>query len=150
MNTKKFIHDTKVAMLFGMILGDGWLSQSDYKYKDRTYKIYHLGISGDIEDLKTMIADARSIWGNIGKATIYTKRTHSPKYKIEGVTNHFTMNKKVSTTFCSLGMPVGKRVRLDFSLPNWIVYADNIEIKKAFISGLYAAEGDNLLFQKKR
>ena len=147
MNIENIKKDYILAMLFGMILGDGWLSVSVRSYKDWTYEAYNIGISGDVQDLQCMIVDAKAKFGDIGKAKIHSKRSFSPQYGIDGTTNYFVMNTKMAKIFKKLGMPVGNRVQQNFLLPDWITKGD-AAIKKGFISGLYAAEGDNLLFQK--
>lgn len=124
------------AELFGFMLGDGWITTK-----------YNCGFSGDPESLQIAKDDLIELYGDIGKATIVTKHTVSEKYGIEGTTSSFVCNTKIAKEFESLGMPIGKRVEQDFDIPNWILNGSN-EIKAAFLSGLYAAEGYTPCFQK--
>lgn len=121
------------AMLFGYILGDGWID------------INHLGgVSGDLEALEIIKKDMQDLFGDIGKATILCRKTSSPKYKIKGTSNQFSFNRKTSRIFIEHGMPTGKCVETDYKLPDWIING-SIEIKKAFLSGFYAAEGTKII-----
>lgn len=132
--------DELKAELFGYLLGDGWISKRNL----------NCGFSGDKESLKTIRKDLLKIFNNdIGKADIKTYETNSPKYYIYGKTNRFICNKRVANWFISLGAPIGKRVEQDFNIPNWILYGNN-SIKKAFISGIYAAEGYTPSFQNNK
>ena len=124
------------AELFGFMLGDGWITTK-----------HNCGFSGDPESLQIAKNDLIDLYGDIGKATIVTKNTVSEKYGIEGTTSSFVCNVKIAKEFESLGMPIGKRVEQDFDIPNWISNGSN-EIKAAFLSGLYAAEGYTPCFQK--
>ena len=124
------------AMLFGFMLGDGWMSQ----LSKGNYKFLNAGFSGDIESLEIARFDLQNIYNEIGKARIYTKNTFSPSYGITGTTSSFVVNQAVAKDFVNLGMPIGKRTEIEFLLPNWIV-CGNKQIKKAFLSGLYAAPG---------
>lgn len=135
------------AEIFGLILGDGWLSKSNRQHKNGNYIVYQSGVSADIEDLISVKNKMTHIFNDIGKASIRTTDTHSKEYNINGITNMVVFNKKVSTTLEEYGMPVGKRIEKNFSIPEWIVNG-SLEIKRYFISGLYAAEGDILNFQK--
>lgn len=121
------------AMLFGYILGDGWID------------INHLGgVSGDLEALEIIKKDMQDLFGNIGKATILCRKTSSPKYKIKGTSNQFSFNRKISRIFIEHGMPTGKCVETDYKLPDWIING-SLEIKKSFLSGFYAAEGTKII-----
>lgn len=128
--------------IIGYLLGDGWISISNAKNKG-----YVCGFSGDIEDLILLKNDLNILFGDIGKSTIVSKKTISPKYNIKGVSSYFTCNTKVAKYFLSLGLPYGKRVEKDFILPEFIINS-SIEEKVEFISGLYAAEGEIPKMQK--
>ena len=131
------------AMLFGFMLGDGWISK---RMVGNTIA-YNGGFSGDAESLQTAKDDLKTIYGNIGKASILKRKTSSPKYGITGTTTSFCVNKAVINNFIEIGMPIGKRVETEFILPEWIINGD-INTKKAFLSGLYAAEGFEPAMQK--
>lgn len=135
------------AEIFGLILGDGWLSKNKRKYKNSFYYVYQSGVSADIEDLIKVKNDLKNIIGNIGKANIKTTKTYSPKYNISGTTNMISFNSNVSKILEYYDMPIGRRVEQSFFIPKWIIESSN-KTKIAFLSGLYAAEGDNLIFQK--
>ena len=137
--SKKYIK----AMLFGFMLGDGWVSQ----LRKGNYKFLNAGFSGDTESLDLAKDDLRIIYGNIGKATTYIKNTSSPKYGIAGTTVSFVVNQMIGKSFVKLGMPIGKRTENEFLLPDWIINGD-FDTKRAFLSGLYAAEGFTPLMQK--
>lgn len=130
----------RISEIFGLMLGDGWVS---YSKKNNTFAC---GFSGGKEDLATLKEDLMCIFGNIGKATIFSNYTFSEKYNISGYTNQFSCNVKVARYFINLGMPVGKRVEKEYCLPDWITDGD-IKIKQKFICGLYAAEGTTPYFQ---
>ena len=126
-------NNTIFAMLFGYILGDGWID------------IHHNGgVSGDFEGLVIIKNDMQNLFKDIGLANIRQRATSSLKYGIKGITTDFAFKKSVSQIFISYGMPIGKHVEDDFYLPDWIVNG-SIKIKKAFISGFYAAEGTKLI-----
>lgn len=137
---------SKEAMLFGYLLGDGWVSVTptlNYdKQRDKHYSTTRkqCGFSGDLESLEKIKIDLIELYGDIGKATIFTANTNSPKYHINGVTNKFSCSTRIVDIFIGLGAPVGNRVENVFLLPDWIVNG-SIGVKRGFISGLYAAEG---------
>ena len=129
----------KQAMLFGYIMGDGWLSING-KHKN-------IGISGDVVDLETIKKDLIELYGDIGKATIFTDETESSKYGIKGTTNKCAFNVKIAEIFKNLGVPIGKRVEQETHIPNWILYGSN-DTKISFLSGYYAADGTRPNVQK--
>ena len=142
-----YTNNETFAMLFGLILGDGWLSKNHREgYKENTF-VYHIGVAASECDLHIIRNDCIALFGDIGKAKITTKTTCSHKYGISGTTSSFVMNTRVAKIFEEYGMPTGSRVEKEFLLPDWLVEAPG-NIKRAFISGLYAAEGDNPIFQK--
>lgn len=124
------------AMLFGFMYGDGWISA----HKNGNYICYMSGFSGDSESLEIVKQDLKEIYGHIGTAKINTRNTVSEKYNINGITSSFATTINIAKDFIKLGMPTGKKVETEFIIPDWIVNGDN-NIKAAFISGLYAAEG---------
>lgn len=125
------------AALFGFMLGDGWISSTNY----------NCGFSGDKDSLEIVKKDLTTIYSDIGKATINTRDTYSEKYDIDGTTSSFVCTINVAREFVDMGMPVGKRVEQSFDIPNWIMNGSK-KIKAAFLSGLYAAEGYTPKFQK--
>lgn len=130
---KDYKNNKIFAMLFGYILGDGWID------------VNHLGgVSGDLEALEIIKKDMQDLFGDIGKATILCRKTSSPKYKIKGTSNQFSFNRKTSRIFIEYGMPTGKCVETDYKLPDWITNG-SLEIKKSFLSGFYAAEGTKII-----
>lgn len=131
------------AMLFGYMIGDGWLSITT---REDGSTVYQSGFSGDESSLKNIKHDLMKCFGDIGKATIRTEETYSPKYEIRGTTSKFVCNVKVTKYFIDLGMPIGKRVEKEFSIPKWIINGSD-DIKKNFISGFYSAEGSTPLMQ---
>lgn len=133
----------KKAMLFGLMLGDGWISVIN----NEKYHHHASGFSGDKESLEIVKTDLIELFGDIGKAKINTRKTYSPKYNINGITSSFAVNTKISKEFISLGMPIGKRTEQEFLLPEWITKG-NKNIKISFLSGLYSAEGYTPAMQK--
>lgn len=132
------VNNIKFAELFGFMLGDGWLSLHD---NSKGSLCYNCGFSGDEKSLQNVINDLKTLFGeNIGTARIRTYSTSSDKYSIKGSTTEVSLNTKIAKTFLQFGMPIGKRVEQDYSIPDWIVNG-TLEIKIAFISGVYAAEG---------
>lgn len=117
------------SMIFGMLLGDGWISET-----------HNCGFSGDVNSLEILKNDLIELYGDIGKARIVSKQTISEKYNISGITNKFIVNKKVTDRMIELGAPIGKRVEKIYGIPEWIKNG-SLEIKKGFLSGYYAAEG---------
>lgn len=131
------------AKIFGMILGDGWLSVGVNK---RNSMYYRCGCSGDPEGLKNLQRDLTKAFG-IENGNIYTYQTSSPKYGISGTTSSINIRTAVAKELIKLGMPIGKRTEVEFLLPEWIVNG-NREVKEGFISGLFAAEGSIPKMQK--
>lgn len=134
------------AMLFGFCLGDGWLSKTKQRNHDSYY--YQIGFSGDEASLREcVLPDLEKIFGSIGKATIRTEKTNSPKYNISGTTSSFVGNTMLAREFLSMGMNYGKKVEIDYEIPEWILSGDK-NIKSEFLSGFYSAEGYTPSFQR--
>lgn len=125
------------AELFGFMLGDGWISSTNY----------NCGFSGDEKSLLLVQEDLLKIYTDIGKANINTRITESEKYSITGTTSSFICPVLIAKDFINMGMPTGKKVEQAFDIPKWILNGSK-KIKAAFISGLYAAEGYTPVFQK--
>lgn len=147
MKIKDLKNNKAFAEFFGLVFGDGWLSKNLRPYKDKWYYVYQCGVSADPEDLYEVKNQISKLFSNIGKATIRTTASYSAKYNISGVTNMVVFSKEVATTLEECEMPIGKRTEQNFYIPSWIVNGNN-DIKRYFLSGLYAAEGTSLLFQK--
>lgn len=135
--------DIRLANILGYLLGDGWISVG---INSKGSKYYVSGFGGDIEDLELIKKDLIN-YGDIGSAKIHTYNTSSEKYGIKGVSNYFICTKKITELFINKGMPIGKRVEQSFDIPESILNG-SVEIKRAFISGLYSAEGSVPTFQK--
>ena len=123
--------------IFGYLLGDGWISNRNL----------NCGFSGDRESLEKIKNDLIYLFGDIGAANIKVYKTESKKYGISGETNRFICNKKVAKQFVMWGAPIGKRVEQNYCLPDWIINGD-FDVKRSFMSGLYAAEGYKPRFAK--
>lgn len=123
------------SKIFGYILGDGWID-------------IHLnaGASGDIKGLNLIKKDINSIIPN-SCSKIKSRKTVSEKYNISGTSNQFSIRNKFTKILLKRKMPIGKRVEQQTHIPNWILNG-NLEIKRNFISGFYAAEGYIPSFQK--
>lgn len=133
----------KEAMIFGFMLGDGWISYS----KNDRQEVLQCGFSGDEESLTNLKEDLINLYGNIGTANICTRQTMSEKYNISGTTTSMVVNMTVCNRYIELGMPIGKRVEQHFLIPDWIMNGSQ-EVKSGFISGLYSAEGFTPAMQK--
>ena len=120
---------SKKAKLFGYILGDGWIDVRK-----------NLGISGDKKSLENIAADIDELFGKGSAYKRTTRETSSIKYGIYGTTSQFPCRRCVSEEFQRLGMPVGKRVNIEYLLPTWIKNGTR-KNKIDFFSGYYAAEG---------
>lgn len=128
----------KKAMLVGYLLGDGWITVG-VNGLGRNYK--NIGFSGDVCDLEVIKDDIKECFGDyVGKATIRTVESTSPKYNIKGISNSICFTVNIANEFLSLGCPFGKRTEKEFSIPEWIMKGCEDTIK-AFISGFYSAEG---------
>ena len=125
------------AELFGFMLGDGWISATNY----------NCGFSGDPDSLNIVQNDLLKLYPNCKLSKINTRETSSDKYRINGTTSSFTCPVVIAKDFIEMGMPTGKRVEKVFDIPNWILNGSK-KIKAAFLSGLYAAEGYTPTFQK--
>lgn len=124
------------AMIIGFMIGDGWISVNG-----------NAGFSGNIESLKILREDLIGLYKDIGKATIYTNETSSPKYEIEGVSNKMYINYSTRDKLIKMGAPVGNLVETEFSIPS-LIKNGSIKLKRAFISGIYCAEGYTPSVQK--
>lgn len=135
---KNFKRNKKFAMLFGYIIGDGWVSENMIG-----------GASGDYEGLSNIREDLIELFGDTKISTIRQRETSSPKYNIKGITTELYIKKAIIEIFVNHGMPIGKHVNDDFKLPDWIINGPKY-IKVAFISGFYAAEGTKLIPQSNK
>lgn len=131
------------AMIFGFMLGDGWISYS----KNDRQEVLQCGFSGDEESLINVKEDLIRLYGDIGTARINTRVTQSLKYGIIGTTTSMVVNMKICKRYIELGMPIGKRIEQEFLIPDWIMNGSN-ETKASFLSGLYSAEGFTPAMQK--
>lgn len=129
----------KEAMLFGFILGDGWISQRFYG-PNKKYSWIMGGASGDLASLEIARQDLKDLYGDIGIATLRSEESHSPSYGIRGTSNSFAFTRETCLRFIEMGMPIGKRIDQVYLIPNWIMDGP-LDIRRAFLSGFYAAEG---------
>jgi intein/homing endonuclease len=137
-----YMSEYKKAMLFGFMLGDGWIS----KFGDKSVHL-QAGFSGDEKSLQYAKDDLIELFGCIGKARINTRQTESAAYGIKGTTSSFVINTAVTRSFIEMGMPTGRRTEINYLLPEWIINGDE-SVLRGFLSGLYAAEGFTPSMQK--
>jgi len=129
-----------VAMLFGVFLGDGWISRIEKTVNGKLSYSKSGGISGDVEGLQNIKEDIQRLFPDITLGEIETKKTHSPKYGITGVTNRISIPTALLNHFIQMGHPDKRRAENQFLLPSWLMEGSN-EIKSKMISGYYCAEG---------
>ena len=117
------------SKIFGYVLGDGWIDING-----------QMGASGDYASLYNLSEDAKLLYGENSAKQITKRHTFSEKYGISGVTAQMTFSSETTRHFVELGMPIGKRVQQEHSIPDWILNGSK-DIKADFLSGYYAAEG---------
>lgn len=129
-----------MAMLFGVLLGDGWNSRSNRIINGKLACSKSGGVSGDREGLKNIIADIEALFPAIKLGEIETIPTESPKYGIKGVTNRINFPTALVNHLSLMGLPVGRRAEIPYLLPQWLMDGTN-EVKGKMISGYFCAEG---------
>jgi len=116
---ENFIKNYEMVRLFAFGLGDGWLQQVG---KNR----FQLFYSGKISTLEVIQKDFQKYGINSG---IDYRRNTLAVY-----------SRSLARKFYELGFPIGKKTDQEFLVPSW-VFKSNIEVKRAFLQGLFGADG---------
>jgi len=126
---------TKIAKLFGYMLGDGNIHY--YQKKGRICAF------GDKEDLRKIQKDFKLLGFS---ARIYSRiRDHKintqygeVEFKSKNSELHVSSS-SLASLFVALGYPLGKKTVTEYLVPDWII-SSPLHIKRAFLSGLFGAE----------
>lgn len=133
--------EEKLAALVGYITGDGNIT----KRERQNGSVYYQGAvySNVKEDMERILADLKSC-GFCPNASITVKKNNGVRkdgYQIQF--SHYDSQELVK-----LGTPFGPKTSQEFTVPEWILYGSN-QVKKAYISALFGAEGDSPKFNAK-
>ncbi|MFA4700789.1 intein-containing RctB family protein [Pyrococcus kukulkanii] len=135
-------NDPKVGILarvLGFAFGDGHLGYMG----DRIYISFY----GTEEAMNEIKKDLEKLGIN---ATLYVRKREYEIGKYRG-TSKFAELRVTSRAFAvllmKLGMPIGKKVEAEYSLPGWIKEAP-LWIKRNFLAGLFGADGSVVEFKR--
>ncbi|MEM2240407.1 MAG: intein-containing RctB family protein [Candidatus Bathyarchaeia archaeon] len=141
------LSDPKVgllARLFGYALGDGSLHLARGK---RLVLSFH----GEAEELKEIIKDLKKLGVKPSKIYMRKRRVRIKTAWNSLYESHCTdsMVKVTSRAFSilmhKLGMPIGKKTKQAYRIPEWIKNAQSW-IKRNFLAGLFGADGSIVCF----
>jgi tRNA-splicing ligase RtcB len=135
-----------VARIVGYAVGDGYISRLNVKRKDRKSRRSRciLGLVGEVSGLEDARKDIVSLGYKPSKVYSRTRETliTTPyaSYKTTGHENH---THALSKSFCiflnKLGVPIGKKTRVDYEVPSWVIRSP-LWVKRNFLAGLFGAE----------
>ena len=128
---KHLLTNPELARLVADLTSDGHLQIHGHRYISSFY-------SKDIEEIKSFERRFYNLFKIKGKTYIDKRPIRGSKpvirYKL------FFISKQASIFLKRIGTPVGNKTESSFLIPDWI-YNGNQEFKKAYLRGLYDAEG---------
>lgn len=135
------------ARLFGHILGDGFF------YRDKNKNLI-IGFSGEISDLEAIRKDLSLL--NVSYSRISSRITNSEintyngMVTVTGTSNQFVVSEpKLTKLFFALGLPVGDRTVVSYTIPSWIMNGSK-RIKREFLSAFMGAEASTPTLKKNK
>jgi tRNA-splicing ligase RtcB len=135
-----------LARLVGYILGDGWFNRwkEIRRGKKKPRERLSVVVCGEEDGLQDFIKDIKSLGFKPSKIYPRSRRmiikTH---YGVFTTTGHEKIVRITARSFAllinKLGVPIGKKVEVAFSVPNWILEAP-LWVKRNFLAGFFGAE----------
>ncbi|ASJ16389.1 RNA-splicing ligase RtcB [Thermococcus chitonophagus] len=135
-------NDPKVGILariLGFAFGDGHLGYMG----DRIYISFY----GTEEAMNELKKDLEKLGIN---ATLYVREREYEIGKYRGISKSAELrvtSRAFVVLLMKLGMPIGKKVEVEYSLPGWIKEAP-LWIKRNFLAGLFGADGSVVEFKR--
>ncbi len=129
-----------VILLAGYLFGDGWLGTPCSK-STSCYHSGRIGFAGEYEALRAI----RSIINLIGFSTGNIRPLYQNTKIKDRVITGTSLSCGCSHTplwalFYALKIPVGNKTNQHYTLPEWVMQTDNLNIKKLFLDGFLDAE----------
>ncbi len=128
-----------ITEIVGWLFGDGHLSV--HHRQDRGAPAYNVQFFGSDDELKEV--SQRMDWLNLPVSRIIRSSSSSDLptgHTVEGTSSRIQQQSlPVFTLFEMLGVPVGDKVRIEYSVPDWIQKGHRL-VKRAFLRGFLGAE----------
>jgi len=127
--------EAALAAVLAYNMGDGTITQRKEGY-------YAGGMFANNRDDLERLARVMSVAFEYDKPTVRLKKGNGIKsgYGCAPDTYQVGFSDRISRELISLGAPVGKKVEKIFDVPPWVM-GGSLEIKRAFLSALWGAEG---------
>ena len=129
-----------LARLVADLTGDGHLQINGHRH---IASFYSKDLD-EIKEVKKRFYDLFQIKGKIHEDNRPVGKTQKPvkRYKI------FFISKPVAIFLKDIGTPVGDKTNVPFLVPKWIIKGHST-LKKAYLQGLYDAEGSIFVANKR-
>ncbi len=130
----------KIVRIMGHLFGDGGIYE-DRAEKSLRYKIIFTGQPEDLEEIRKDIVSLGFYMSPVIKAKSKSYvTTEKGIHVIEGISHQFRItNKSFALLLMALGVPVGDKPLVEYSLPQWLQQAP-LWIKKEFLRSFFGSE----------
>jgi tRNA-splicing ligase RtcB len=135
-----------IARLVGYAVGDGYISRLIVRRKDRKSprRRFIFSLVGEPQGLEDARKDIEMLGYKPSRVYSRTRAlsvtTLYKRYETIGHENKIHIQSSSFSIFMNkLGVPVGKKTRVDFDVPQWVITAP-LWIKRNFLAGLFGAE----------
>jgi len=130
----------KITRIIGHLFGDGGI----YEDKVKNFLRHQIVFTGKLEDLEEIREDISNLGFNMSKIIETKSKSYVESTKgiriIEGTSYQFRItNKSLALLLIALGVPVGDKVLVDYSVPKWL-YKSPKWIKKEFLRTYFGSE----------
>ncbi len=128
-----------IAEIVGWLFGDGHLGIHQRQSREATaYSVQFFGSEGELKEVSQ-----RMSWLNLPVSSIIRSFSSSelPSGHVAKGTSCRIQQQSlpVFTLFEMLGVPIGDKVRVEYSIPDWIQKGHRL-VKRAFLRGFFGAE----------
>jgi len=136
----------KIARIVGHLFGDGGI----YEDKAENSLRYKIVFTGQIEDLNEIRKDIADLGFYISPNIESHTKSYVNSIKgiriIEGTSHQFRItNKSFALLLIALGVPVGDKPLINYTVPNWLFKVPNW-IKKEFLRAFFGSEMGKFTF----
>lgn len=124
------LKNPQLAYVMAAITGDGHLQIKDWRYLISF-------ASKEIEEIENMKSKFYELFQLPGKMYIDDRKKHKTQTKVYWL---FFCSKPLALFLKEIGMPVGNKTNIPFSIPSWVLQGD-AQVRGAYLRGLFDTEG---------